>query len=222
MSVSTNSLKAGVKTFVFLLFLLLGTFVNGQKDSSSVDIGKKFDDFMKQNESSISDSLKYYQDLSEISRLKNEISKELYFEKQYSNYFTDNLNHRRRTFNWQLLSGKLIFVAVIIIVLCGLVFSGIQFYQSIKQVNSILKIVDSENLQKLDTVTKADKTEIELSLTNGIKINSSIIGLIILSLSIAFFYLYIAHVYPINQLSIDNTGFAKTEIIDVTENKSPK
>ena len=198
------------------IIILIAFFWSGQLNSqeNKSSIGQEFDDFLEQEKSQIYDSLKYYSDLREITRLKFEIAKEKYFENQYSQYFTDNLNHRKQTFDWQLSSTKLIFFTVIIIVISGLVFSGIQFYQSLNQVNSFNKLINSENLEKAEHLKGFDKTEIELSVSNGIKINSSIIGLIILSISIAFFYLYILYVYPINQINIDNTNFTKTEIIE--------
>lgn len=46
----------------------------------------------------------------------------------------------------------------------------------------------------------AFKNDLELS-TTGVKVNSSVLGVIILVLSIAFFYLYIMYVYPIKYIS---------------------
>ena len=193
-----------------ILYLVLFTprLLFGQKEK----IISEFSDHTQSKQTSLSDSLDYYGDLRDITKFKYEIAKEKYFEKQYSGYFTENLNHRKNTFNWQLFSTKLIFLTVIVIVFCGLVFSGIQFYQTIKQTNALSKLANSENLQNLEKLTHTEKTEIELSLTNGIKITSSIIGLIILTISIVFFYLYILHVYPINQINIDNSIFNKTEM----------
>ncbi|WP_299224106.1 hypothetical protein [uncultured Psychroserpens sp.] len=176
------------------------------QDSSEAT--QKFEQFTKNQKTSLTDSVDYYSDLNEVARLKYEIAKEKYFESQYVQYFTENLDHRKQTFDWQLFSTKLIFFTVIIIVLCGLVFSGIQFKQSINHLNKKTASTDSSSE---DSSPILDKTEIELSLTNGVKINSSIIGLLILCVSIAFFYLYILYVYPINQINIDNTGFSEIE-----------
>jgi hypothetical protein len=212
-----NTMSVLINTFIkitLILFLVFFCDLAIIAQETETSIGEEFDDFLEQQKSPISDSLKYYSDLRETTRLKFEIAKEKYFENQYSQYFTDNLNHRKQTFNWQLFSTKIIFFTVIIIVMSGLVFSGIQFYQALKQVNSFSKLVNSENLEKAEHLKGLDKTEIELSISNGIKINSSIIGLIILSISIAFFYLYILYVYPINQINIDNTNFSQTEIIE--------
>jgi len=42
-------------------------------------------------------------------------------------------------------------------------------------------------------------TDLELS-TTGVKVSSNILGVVILSLSLAFFYLYLAFVYPIQEI----------------------
>jgi len=201
--------------FIISILLLGFSTIISQPTKNSI-FEKELDIFTESEKSSISDSLNYYGDLRDITRLKFEIAKEQYFENQYSQYFTDNLNHRKQTFDWQLFSTKVIFLTVIIIVICGLIFSGIQFYQSFKQTNYLHKLINSENIEKAEHIKGFDKTEIELSTSNGIKINSSIVGLIILSISIAFFYLYILYVYPINQINIDNTNFDKTELIENT------
>jgi hypothetical protein len=57
--------------------------------------------------------------------------------------------------------------------------------------------------------TGGPQTETDIALTgstnfeiskDGIKINSAVIGLIILAMSIAFFFLYLEFVYPIHQI----------------------
>ncbi len=42
-------------------------------------------------------------------------------------------------------------------------------------------------------------TQLELS-QSGLKVSSPVLGVIILVLSLAFFYLYLTHVYPISEL----------------------
>ena len=100
-------------------------------------------------------------------------------------YAIESLDHRKEVFNWQLTAGKIIFVFVMLIVLSGLVLSYMHFYKSLKA-----------------PAGEAEKTELEMS-TSGIKMNSSVIGLIILVLAIAFLYLYLIHVFPINEFTID-------------------
>jgi len=90
------------------------------------------------------------------------------------------LNHRRKVLNWQYHSSIIIFFVVILIVLTGLILSYLHFKRS---------LVTNENAE----------TELEIS-KSGLKVRSSIIGIIILVISIAFFYLYLTHIYKIEEI----------------------
>ena len=79
-----------------------------------------------------------------------------------------------------------------LIVLSGLAFAGIQFYISMKQMSVRKKSEDNQ---------LGSGTNLELS-ASGIKVTSSVLGIIILAISIGFFYLYLAHVYPIKFLDL--------------------
>lgn len=100
----------------------------------------------------------------------------------YNDYLW-SIQHNKWVYEWQGFSTKVIFFSVVFLVFLGMAFSGIQFYKS-------YKTADPD--QKPDTAT-----ELELSL-KGVKVTSSILGVIILVISLAFFYLYLVHVYPIN------------------------
>ena len=92
-------------------------------------------------------------------------------------------NHIRRTYEWNYISTLIIFWVVILLVISGLIFSAVQFYKS---------IVATRRGQK----NVAEASTIEASL-QGIKVTSSVLGVIILIISMLFFYLYLAHVYPV-------------------------
>jgi len=64
----------------------------------------------------------------------------------------------------------------------GIVFAAIQFHHGIKGSSS------------LDI-----NTEIELS-TKNVKINSPVLGVIILLISLGFFYFYLVHIYPVENI----------------------
>ncbi len=81
---------------------------------------------------------------------------------------------------------------VIIIVFFGLIFSGIQFYISLQTSLAGKKAQNAEAAPN----PSPEVAEFEASL-QGVKVKSSVLGIIILSISLAFFYLYLAHVYPI-------------------------
>jgi hypothetical protein len=94
-------------------------------------------------------------------------------------------DHRLRVFNWQLLSAKITFVLVVILVTVGIYFSWLQFHAGLK------------GMEK--TGSMGTETTLEASPT-GIKVSSPVLGVIILALSLAFFYLYLVHVYPIEEI----------------------
>lgn len=105
--------------------------------------------------------------------------------REYYVYRVEGLKHRRQVFKWQLLSAKMIFVTVIIIVMAGLYFAWVQFHIGMK---SLVRGKSSEN------------SEFSASLEGGIKISSPVLGVVILSISLAFFYLYLVYVYPIEDI----------------------
>ena len=107
------------------------------------------------------------------------LNAELEYQKlqmEISKYNQEALAIKQRAFNWQYVSSIIIFIVVIMTVLIGLFFAWKQF--------------------KL--ATDLPETDIDISLT-GIKVKSSIMGVVILTISIVFFYLYLTIVYPINQ-----------------------
>jgi len=91
-------------------------------------------------------------------------------------------------FRWQALSSIIIFYSVLVLVFAGILFSGIQFYKSMKFAG------DKEKEGK----TNQALTEFEAS-ASGIKVSSPVLGVIILVISLAFFYLYLVYVYPIQE-----------------------
>jgi len=103
---------------------------------------------------------------------------------EYYEYRATGLRHRRRVFEWQLTSSKVIFVTVLLLVSAGIAFAAIQFRAGLKRAQP----------DGPDAVTALDVS------TTGIKVSSPILGVIILVISLAFFYLYLVYVYPISEL----------------------
>jgi hypothetical protein len=94
--------------------------------------------------------------------------------------------HAQAVFQWQRHASRLIFVVVIGIVLSGLALCWLQFRRPGKG--------------KVTRTEAEPRTEVEVGLT-GLKMNSPTLGVIVLGLSLAFFYLYLVHVYPITLLA---------------------
>ena len=103
---------------------------------------------------------------------------------QYYAYRSSGLQHRAAVFEWQLSSSKIIFGTVLLLVFSGITFAAMQFYAGLKR-----KTADARDAA----------TEIDLS-TTSVKVTSPVLGVIILVISLAFFYLYLVYVYPISEL----------------------
>lgn len=115
-------------------------------------------------------------------------------EKAVLQYQIGSMEQRHRALEWQHYSGIAIFVVVVVVVLCGLVFSGLQFRASLRQVPTGPRISES------DPLIAGTRTDVEFS-AKGIRVSSPVIGILILTISLVFFYLYLVHVYPINEIS---------------------
>jgi hypothetical protein len=108
--------------------------------------------------------------------------------------------NRQDAFAWQSVSTKVIFGVVIIVVLAGLYLSWMQFNFAH---NAPLKVTTPSTEGPAIATTPTNPSNgvntIEVN-TSGVKITSSVIGLVILTLSIVFFFLYLKFVYPIIEL----------------------
>ena len=104
--------------------------------------------------------------------------------REYYVYRASGLRYRSRVFEWQLFSSRVIFATVIMLVGSGIVFAAIQFRAGLKLPRSAAP----------DAVT-----ELDLS-AGSVKVRSPVLGVIILVISLGFFYLYLVYVYPISEI----------------------
>ncbi len=100
----------------------------------------------------------------------------------YYAYRADGYTHRQRVFVWQDLSTKIIFAVVIFLVLAGVYFAAVQFHVGMREGR-----------------LTGEPGEVEMSF-KGIKVRSPVLGVIVLTISLAFFYLYLIYVYPIQNV----------------------
>lgn len=115
--------------------------------------------------------------------------------KRFYTAYHENIDLRKRIFEQQYSMTIMIFGLVVTIVFAGLVFAAIQFYISARSVT---------NLEKFD------QTKFGLSF-KGLEVSSSVLGVIILVISLGFFYLYLIHVYPIVELGDPLPTFAQVK-----------
>ena len=107
--------------------------------------------------------------------------------REYYTYRIEGLQHRSDVFEWQLFSSKLIFVAVLALVLAGIYFAAVQFHTGLVRKG------------KANVAESEERTELVASV-KGVKVSSPVLGVVILVISLAFFYLYLVYVYPIQEI----------------------
>lgn len=116
---------------------------------------------------------------------------------RYYQYFADGYAYRSRVFEWQLFSSRVIFTVVLLLVAAGMSFAAIQFRVAMtaaRQRGTVEAAKAGEAARA--AAEEALTTRLELS-AKGIVVNSSVLGVVILAVSLAFFYLYLVYVYPI-------------------------
>jgi hypothetical protein len=102
------------------------------------------------------------------------------------------LEHRKKSFENNLFESKLIFWIVLSIVVVGILLSIAHFAVGVW-------VMARTREKSINEGGEAAINTLELS-KDSVKITSPVIGLIILTLSLAFFYLYLKEVYPIKPL----------------------
>lgn len=118
----------------------------------------------------------------ELEGMDDSLLRAKYLEslQEYYTYRINGYKHRRHVFEWQLTSSKIVFFFVLLLLVAGIYFSGVQFRKWMKH-------------------NETHVTEFEAS-TDGIKVSSPVLGVIILLISLMFFYLYLIYIYPIQEI----------------------
>jgi len=98
----------------------------------------------------------------------------------------------KRVFGWQYISSIIIFFVVISIVIMGLYLSYRQFTTGERMIEAARKAN-----QSAADVSAYMNAKMEMG-KDGIKIDTAVIGLVILTLSISFLFLYLKYVYPVS------------------------
>ncbi len=100
----------------------------------------------------------------------------------------------RRLYENQLRESWIIFVLVLLLVFAGLFFSWLQFQHAFL----LSKVVKSSAATQVDPNATPNSTPDEVTFgKDGVVIKSAYLGVIILVISMAFFFLYIKYVYLI-------------------------
>ena len=113
----------------------------------------------------------------------------------YYRYTIEGQDHRSMVFSWQFYSSIVIFFVMVFLVSVGVYFSWVQFRQDVPRGNR-LRGTSKEGESSPDATAGRSETTIKAT-PSGIEVSSPVLGVIILALSLAFFYLYLVYVYPV-------------------------
>ena len=120
-------------------------------------------------------------------------------------YWASSYEHRRESFEWNLLASQIIFVAVLLLVFSGLAFAAIQFRMAFAA-SRPAGVAPATGTPEGTPAVQSDALRVEMEFSKGgVKVNSSVLGVIILLISMAFFYLYARYVYPIHDIRLEAT-----------------
>lgn len=115
---------------------------------------------------------------------------------RFYEYRANGYAYRSRVFEWQLLSSRMIFIIVLVLVSAGVYFAAVQFHVAMLTARRNVLTPPATGVPPGENPLA---THLELS-AKGVVVNSSVLGVIILGLSLAFFYLYLVYVYPIQNV----------------------
>jgi hypothetical protein len=183
----SNSLLLLLCVFILSPFLVLKV-AKGQTNDKLKDLQNQFDNFSDSLQ--ISASPKKSDDVDNIKFTGVPYYDSLLLN-SYTNQYVFNVEHEKRSFKLQFYSSILIFILVVVIVSLGLILSYKQF-----MLNEY--IIKQSIEQNKETIDKGTDTSASLEVgKDGVKINTAVIGLIILVISLVFFFLYLKFVYHI-------------------------
>lgn len=126
-------------------------------------------------------------------------SKHAEAEQRYAIYYFGEYLRRKAeleldAFEWQANASEVLLWVVVLMCLSGVVFSGFQLWRA-----SQPNVVDAANAGTENSAPKTDvtlQTGLEIS-ASQLKVTSSVVGLIVLVLSLAYLYLFLKDVYTI-------------------------
>jgi hypothetical protein len=163
---------------LFLLTLFLTTAIDAQIDINKDDLYKKYSS-SNNVENSVSGIHSPLIDSMQIALAVENAKAQI----EYNRRLIADYHHSQEVFDWQLTSSYIIFWLVILLVLSGIVLSWLQFLKPDQ------KLTDASG-NPISSVLK-------FSFKSGIEITSPVLGVLILVISMVFFYFYLVEVYQI-------------------------
>jgi hypothetical protein len=130
----------------------------------------------------------------------------------YAAYLKWQRDYARRGWEWHLLSTKVLFCVVAGVVLFGMALTLVQFrrdYSGWQHPGVAARGDGGEAKAKADEPRAPATALLPTSMKigpGGLEVTSQVIGLLILTFSLAFFYFYVKEVYPIRAVGWDEAA----------------
>jgi hypothetical protein len=173
--------------FITLFFLTIKQNLYGQVNFTVSNLEKGFDKFAPDTQKTAS-----------IKGLTGIAKYDTIILEKYQEKLLYHMDHEMSAFRLQYYSSITIFILVVVIVSSGLYLSYRQFILSERLLSQQVKL-NQQTIEKGDNQPLITNSSLELS-KDGVKINSAVIGLIILVISLVFFFLYLKYVYNIDSI----------------------
>jgi hypothetical protein len=106
-------------------------------------------------------------------------------ERKYYEYLAAIMDIRIRAFQTQRLASNVILLLVVLVVVAGIMFAGFQLWKSV----SVAGVQQSN--------------ELELS-ASKVRVTSSVVGVVVLTISLVFLYIYTKEVYHISEVALQS------------------
>jgi hypothetical protein len=186
-----NKQTVSLASITIILAVLLQFVSVGVKAQPSGEMKENMNAFYKFTDSTQSSEKVEPNDNKEVIQFTGVPIYDSIMLQSYTDQYVFNVQHEKRAFKLQFYSSIFIFIMVVVIVCMGLVLSYKQF-----KLNE--EIVKHSMKQNTGTIDKGTDTASSMEVSkDGIKMNTAVIGLMILVISLVFFFLYLRFVYHI-------------------------
>lgn len=122
--------------------------------------------------------------------------------KSYAEHLHWQRQFARDSWEWHLFSTRMLMFVVLAIVACGLWFTYLQFTKELKTVRTRTPAKPPPEAAPAEADPQAVKVTTMKFGPGGVEITSQVIGLLVLAFSLAFFYLYVKEVYPMQEANL--------------------
>lgn len=138
--------------------------------------------------------------------------------KDLAEYIKWQRQFARESWNWHLSSTKLLMYVVLAIVFFGLFITYLQFTRDDPRGRKRRRVrrvsqaegVASEQAEEAEEAVDVSASKLKVGL-DGFEMSSQIIGLLVLGFSLAFFYLYVKVVYPMQEVDLQTQAHSAAQ-----------